>query len=139
MKIDTHEIMNGSRDGQTVWICHYNRPDMRKKALRNLPPTMVLVRSNLDLPSNKKVYYSQSHFVPIGSSGKPLSRIISPVDNTGYRSRCGNEVHVFDNEEDCNEAWNSQLKDHCEVLDLFIENSSKHWEDEKAELLKAVR
>lgn len=138
MKIVTQAVQDGMHNGKTVWICHYNRPDMDKKALRNLPPTKVLIRNNTELPENKKVYYSLSHFSPLNKNGEPTSKVISPVDNTGYRSRSGNPLHVFDNEEECINSWNAQLNSHCGVLDDLIANSTKHWKNEKAELLKAV-
>lgn len=96
--------------GKIVWICHYLRPDFTKKPLRNIQPTRVIIRDISELPKNKRIYYSDVFFSPISESGKIASRIISPVDNTGYRSYAGNEIHIFDNEKECVESWNSQLQ-----------------------------
>lgn len=139
MRIETKEIMDGGHIGKIVWICHYNRPDMNKKALRNVPPTEVIVRSNEELPKNKTVYYSENHFSPIKADGKPASKVISPVDNTGYRSLSGNPLYVFDNEDECNAMWNTQLANHFVELDKLIANAASHWESEKSELLKQVK
>jgi hypothetical protein len=98
-----------------------------------------LVRSNEELPKGKKIYYSQSHFCAIGTNGNVTSKILSPVDNTGYRSHSGNPLHVFDNEADCNEAWNEQMKAHINRLDDLIKNAAKHWEDEKRMLVSSIR
>lgn len=102
--------------GSIVWICHYNRPDLNKKPLRNLPPTKVIVMANYNLPEGKRVYYSQNHFRAIGKNGEATKKVISPVDNTGFRSNCGNELHVFDNEADCIKSWNEQIDECCSRL-----------------------
>jgi len=64
MRYDTKEVRDGKLDGEIVWICHYHRPYLRKKPLRNVPPTKVLIRPLSDLPENKTVYYSHSFFSP---------------------------------------------------------------------------
>jgi hypothetical protein len=69
MSLDINKMRNGGMDGKIVWICHYNRPDMNKKPLRNIPPTQVIIRSNDELPKGKKIYYSQSHFSVLNKSG----------------------------------------------------------------------
>ncbi len=139
MEIDISTIQNGTWDGRHVWVCHYNRPDLQKKPLRNLPPTKVLVVSNDDLPDNKTVYYSQSHFRPFNKKGVPKAQIISPVDNTGFRSRQGNPVHVFDNEQDCIDSWNDQIDEHIIQVDIRIENAANYWISEKAKLTGMIK
>jgi len=134
MRIDTKKIMGGQLVGDIVWICHYHRPDMQKKALRNVPPTKVIVRDNSELPKNKRVYYSKNHFSPLNKSGDPTAKVISPVDNTGYRSRSGSMLYVFDNEAECIAEWNKQLFNHIEVIDELIAGAAKHWQDEKDKL-----
>jgi hypothetical protein len=139
MRIYTKTIRDGCHIGEIVWICHYNRPDLHKKALRNVPPTKVMVMDNAILPKNKTVYYSDTHFAPIGKSGEPTKKVISPVDNTGFRSRCGNELFVFTTEEECIKEWNDQLEEHCGRLDVIIANAAKYWKDDKATLLAAMK
>lgn len=131
MKIETTSIREGRHIGSIVWVCHYNRPDLDKKPLRNVAPTEVIVRSIDDLPHSKTVYYSETFFSPIGKSGKPLSTIISPVDNTGYRSRHGNELHVFTGEAECKDAWNDQLAECIEMIDKQIAEAADFWIREK--------
>lgn len=109
MQIETKEVREGLHDGKTVWICHYNQPSLDKKPLRHVKPTRCLVCPNEELPKNKRVYYSKSHFRPLNVIGNKLSNVLSPVDNTGYRSSIGNELFVFDNEQECVECYNSQV------------------------------
>lgn len=135
MRIDTQEIMGGSRNSEIVWICHYHRPDMNKKPLRNIPPTRVIVRSNSELPKNKSVYYSASHFSPLSKNGAPLAKVISPVDNTGYRSRSGTPLLVFDNERDCNKSWNEQMVKCVDEVNDLIKSAANSWISEKKKLI----
>lgn len=109
MKISTKEVRNGQHTGKVVWVCHYLQPGLLKKPLRNVPPTEVQIVCNEQLPKNKTVYYSEVHFRQV-KNGKVLSKVISPVDNTGHRMHCGNELHVFDSEAECIEQWNSEVK-----------------------------
>jgi hypothetical protein len=134
MKIETSEVREGSHNGETVWICHYLRPDLAKKALRNLPPTEVIVRCNSELPKNKRVYYSISHFSPIGKSGQPLSKVISPVDNTGYRMISGNELFVFSTKAECIEEWNNQVGEACAEIAKCELTAAKSWRDQREDL-----
>jgi len=135
MEIDTQKVMNGAHIGEIVWICHYHRPDMNKKPLRNIPPTRVIVRSNDDLPKNKTIYYSYTHFCPINESGKRLSKFISPVDNTGFRSKSGTPLYIFDDEQECNDKWNSQIEDHAKILNNLVVSSADFWIEQKNNLL----
>ncbi len=114
--MNTKEIREGKHNGKTVWICHYHRPYLGDKPLRCVPPTKVLVRSNSELPKNKNIYYSQSHFVVLNKKGLPLKKILSPVDNTGYRSRSGTPLFTFDNERDCEISWNEQIDEHLKAF-----------------------
>ena len=105
----TKEVQQGKMNGETVWVCHYNQPDLNKKPLRNVPPTKCLVVCNDELPKNKTVYYSKSHFKPIGKNGNATSKVISPVDNTGYRMSEGNPLNTFATEAECISKWNEEL------------------------------
>tara|TARA_R110000851_G_scaffold104432_1_gene222143 strand:- start:42 stop:461 length:420 start_codon:yes stop_codon:yes gene_type:complete len=136
MRIETKSVRDGKYLGKNVWICHYHRPDMQKKPLRNIPPTKVLIRSIDDLPKGKKVYYSEVFFSPLNKKGEPLAKVISPVDNTGYRGYCGNELYIFNNEKECNEHWNNQLNNYFVKLDELIFTASDDWRKQKEELLK---
>ena len=139
MKIETREVMNGLRDGEQVWICHYLRPDLDKKPLRNVPPTLVQVVNNSSLPKNKRVYYSASHFLPVAKNGSLKSTVISPVDNTGYRSMSGNPLNVFDSEQECIECWNEELSEVMRRLDDMIANSQAAWQHQKNETFSLKR
>jgi len=134
MKLETKEIRGGKYLGKHVWICHYNRPDMQKKPLRNLKPVKVLIRSIDELPENKKIYYSKVFFSPLNKKGEPLAKYISPVDNTGYRGYCGNELYVFNNEKECKEHWNTQLNNYFVKLDELIFTAADNWRSQKEDL-----
>lgn len=139
MRIKTKEVRDGKHVGEKVWICHYHRPDEQKKPLRNIPPTEVVVVDNDELPKNKKVYYSESHFRPLNKKGAVMSRIISPVDNTGFRMRCGNELFVFTTEQECISEWNEQIMQHMTALDPIIKSAAQRWQNEKDALGKMLQ
>ena len=103
MQIDIKDVTEGRYDGKEVYICDYRLGDggILKKPIRNLPPQKVLVRSNDELPKNKTIYYSNSHFVKLKSNGLPSSAVIPVFDNTGYRMYSGVPVKIFDNMDEC--------------------------------------
>lgn len=138
MNINTTEVRDGLHTGKEVWVCHYLRPDVYKNPLRNVPPTKVLIKCNTELPKNKRGYYSKVHFAPISNKGKVLARVISPVDNTGFRSRCGNELHVFTEEAECVEAWNNQIDRACFDLETQELKAAKQWKSQR-EALEATK
>jgi hypothetical protein len=139
MKITTEEIRNGNHTGKTVWICHYNRPNLSNKALRNVPPTKAIICSNTDLPASKRIYYSENHFRPLNKKGEPMAKYISPVDNTGYRSTPGIELFVFTTEAECNAEWNNQLTECIKHIDVEIKDSAAAWIAQKDGLLAAFK
>lgn len=106
MKIE--DIMAGKLNGRKVWICDIRYDNYSEKPIRHVSPQEVMVRSNSE--TKKRVYYSESHFVALNKKGEPVnSKIYSPVDNTGYRSRSGTPLQVFDNEADCRKAYTKQV------------------------------
>jgi hypothetical protein len=107
MKIDYKEVIDSRMDGEYVWICDYRYNDIHKKAIRNIKPQKVLVRSNRE--TNKRIYYSESHFLGLNKKSLPLkSKIIPVFDNTGYRSFTGVPVKIFDNEDECRRCYKAQ-------------------------------
>ena len=105
----TKKVQNGELDGSILWVSQYSQPDIDKKPLRSVPPTKCIVKSNDKLPKGKTVYYSKSHFVALGKNDCETKKIISPVDNTGFRLRQGNPINTFENESDCIKSWNEDL------------------------------
>lgn len=119
MQIDIKEITYGDKwVGKIIWICDYRRPDLSKKAIRHVPPTEVMVVSNNELPSNKKVYYSENHFVKLNAKGQPTKNVIAIYDNTGFRSFTGVPLNAFDDRQECIEKYN-------ELADVIIEDLNK--------------
>ena len=98
-----------SHIGSVVWVCDYRLNDNALlKPMRSVKPTLVQVFSNKDLPSNKRVYYSNCHF-NVMKRGKVSSQIIVPFDNTGHRSYTGVSLNIFDTEEECVDCFRDQI------------------------------
>jgi len=97
--INIKDIASGSLDGKIVWICDLRYNDYRKKPIRHIKPTRVLIRSNKE--TDKIFYYSNSHFVELKVNGQPKSKMHSLFDNTGYREFKGVEVNCFYTEKEC--------------------------------------
>ena len=133
--MNTSEIMNEHHIGETVWVCHYNIPDLHKKPLRNVPPTKCIVMSISANPPSKKVYYSSTYFAPVNKKGDPTKKVISPVDNTGYRSLSGAPLFVFSNESDCISEWNRQIADHKAMVEHEISTAADRWKNELSALI----
>ncbi len=133
------DIRNGKMNGKIVWVCHYNRPDLAKKPLRNVPPTRVIVRNNDELPKKKNVYYSDSFFSPLNKNDEPTAKIIVPFDNTGYRSFPGNPLHIFDNQKDCEQAWNDDVIEVTVRLNERIANIVNELQDELSATTKLLK
>ena len=94
-------------EGDKIWICDYRFKNRYvDKPIRHIKPTKVMIRSNSDLPKNKRIYYSDWHFNGLNKADEPLkSKIIAPFDNTGYRQFTGTPVHVFLTEEEAQEHY----------------------------------
>lgn len=94
--------------GEHVYICDYRFNSIDDKPIRHIQPMKVVVCSNDDLPKNKRVYYSDIHFRPVGENDKIQSRIIAPFDNTGYRAYTGVSLNIFYDEKECKEFYRQQ-------------------------------
>lgn len=115
-KIDVKDISSGSMNGELVWVCDYRRPDLHKKAARNVPVQKVLVVSSDDL--NQKIYYSNSAFLKLNKNGLATKQVVKLFDNTGFRTYAGVPLNVFDNESECVACWNRQIGDVVESINL---------------------
>lgn len=111
MKIDVTEICHGKWNNKEIWICDFRQVSAGTKPIRNIKPQKAQVLSNDLIESKKTIYYSKSHLRPIGASGKVLSKIISPVDNTGYRSKSGVHINAFTTEDECRECFREQVQE----------------------------
>lgn len=127
--VDLKQVTDGQLNGARVWVCQYNQPDLYKKPLRNMPPTEMMVVSNEALPKNKKIYYSASHLSPLNKKGEPLSRVVSIFDNTGFRGRTGDSLHIFTNREACVKQWHADLKAVDTQIEEQIKSATKMWQD----------
>jgi hypothetical protein len=125
MKYVTKEIREGQHTGKIVWVCSYSQPDIDKKALRNTPPTECLIMPVSE--TTKRVYYSENYFAPIGANGQTTKKVISPVDNTGFRSNPGNEIDVFSTKQECIDEWNRQVTAVSERMKSYAEQARRIW------------
>lgn len=111
MKLENKDL----KDKDIVFICDYRYSDFNNKPIRSVPPSKVLVRSNSNLPKNKSIYYSDTHFIALNKKDEETSKIIAPFDNTGFRSRTGECVKIYSTLEECTTAYNNLvLKAHNE-------------------------
>lgn len=123
--VNIQDIREGKLDGNILYICdlRYNSAD--NKPIRHIKPTKVIVVSNKE--TNKRIFYSESHFKKIGKNDKPIGSPISLFDNTGYRSYAGEPVEVFNTLEECESRYN-------ELVDIAVEKLTK-FRDSQYELL----
>jgi len=136
MEINFKQVRDGHSDGLILWVCHFNQPYLKNKPIRKVPPTKVMVCSNTELPENKRVYYSNSHFVPLNKNGDKLKRIIALADNTSNRYSSGEPLFIFDNECECRAKWDEQINKHIERVDQYLKDERVQWESEKIKLKK---
>jgi hypothetical protein len=96
--------------GDEVWITDFRHNDINESPIRHIKPTRVVIYDNSSLPKGKTIYYSSFHFREIGKTGKILTKIISPYDNTGYRSRTGDSLHIFLTEDEADKKYAEQCR-----------------------------
>lgn len=124
MKVEASEVAKGMLNGRTLWVCDYRYNDITDKPIRSIVPTKVIVKSNTELPKNKSIYYSDSHFVKM-SGEKETSTIIPLFDNTGYRSRTGTPLNIFTEEDECKKFFNRQLDKANEEVTVWLESMKR--------------
>lgn len=94
--------------GKMVWICDYRaNADPTKKPIRGIEPTPVVVTDAKE--TNKTIYYSPIYFRPV-KNGHIMSKVIAPMDNTGYRGYTGESVNIFYTVEDCVKCYREQVR-----------------------------
>lgn len=109
--------------GKMVWICDYRaNADPTKKPIRGIEPTPVVVTDAKE--TNKTIYYSPIYFRPV-KNGHIMSKVIAPMDNTGYRGYTGESVNIFYTVEDCVKCYREQVRQANEI-----------YEKEKARIIK---
>jgi len=133
MRIPIEEVKDGRRDGEIVWVCDYRIPDLNKKAIRAVHPTRTVILNESETSSN--IYYSKSYFAPLDSKGKAKRTVISPADNTAYRSYPGIPLHVFTTEEECNDCYNEQCNVIIAAIDKKLASIVDELETQKQEIL----
>ena len=102
------DFLSGKLVGQLVWITDYRlNKEFHKKPIRNIKPTLVLVRHNSE--TNKTIHYSNYHFVKLKANGEPSKTVISCYDNTGYRAYTGEPVKIFKTEQEAIDSYNQDV------------------------------
>lgn len=136
--IEIEKITDGSMNGKTVWICHYNQPDLNKKPLRNIPPTKVIIRPKEEYPKSRTLYYSESFFSPIHTDGSVLKKYYSPGDNTGFRYRPPNFVSASYSRLDIEKVWSDQIIDVIDRVQIEIDTAASDWTDMQKDLRSKI-
>lgn len=93
-----------------------------------------MVFNNDDLPPNKRVYYSDHHFRPLGKKGEPISTVIAPYDNTGYRTYTGISLNIFFNEKECKDFYVNQCKVNIQRIEEAKIRSSQYFDQKISEI-----
>lgn len=138
MKFDTKEIARGEHNEKIVWICDLRYNDYRKKPIRHVKPTKVLIRSNKE--SDKTFYYCDSHFVELNKNDQPKKKTHSLYDNTGFRSYKGVPVNCFETEAECIEYYKKLCQEVVDGYELFKKSFFTHIThiDQKMEEYKKI-
>lgn len=120
--------------GKMVWICDYRaNEDPKKKPIRNIEPTPVVVTDAKE--TSKDIYYSPVYFRPV-KNGKVLSKVIAPMDNTGFRCHTGESVNIFYTVEDCVKCYREQVRQAKAVYEEELARITKLF-DERIKKLDA--
>lgn len=136
MQIDIKKLTQTSEYvGQIFWICDIRQPDLTKKPIRHVKAQPAMLRSNSDLPKNKRLYYSENHFVKLNAKGSPTSTVIPIYDNTGYRSFTGTAINVFDNKEECLKFYNEQIDTIVKDIEAYISSFTDSLNGQKNNLI----
>ncbi|WGT37724.1 hypothetical protein QH639_18060 [Lysinibacillus sp. 1 U-2021] len=109
MNFNQFLLENETVIGKQIWITDYRR-GKSGGYVRHVPPTLVEVTCNSELPKNKRVYYSNYHFRKV-KNGKVMKEIHAPYDNTGYRSYTGVSVNIFYTYEEAVQKYNEQIEE----------------------------
>ena len=139
MKYNIKNITTGGMNGKIVYISHFNKPDFDKKPIRNLSPRKVIILSNSELPKNKKIYYSESHFRAVNKAEKVLSTVYPVFDNTGDRARTGEPVNVYSTIEECILDYNCDVRDAYNSMQLYLKSRLKSIDKEMENLLVELK
>jgi len=120
MNFNQFLLENETVIGKQIWIVDYRR-GKSGGYVRHVPPTLVKVTCNSELPKNKRVYYSDYHFRKV-KNGKVSKEILAPYDNTGYRSYTGVSVNIFYTYEEAAKKYNEQIEEIIYLYNNEIKN-----------------
>lgn len=144
MKIDINDVVDGSNyRGKILFVCDYRKELINKKAIRHVKPTKIIVLTSEDFINAGKdyptVYYSNVAFVTLNKKDEPVySKVISPFDNTGYRSFSGIGLMIFDNLDECIEEYNNQVQTVLDMYEREIRDCTKRLMQEHSEISNLI-
>lgn len=125
MRIEIEKILDGSYLWAELWVCDLRFHNYSQKPIRHVKPQLVVVRSNEE--TNITTYYSDYHFA-IKSKDGYKKAIIKVFDNTGFRAYTGVALAVFDNEIECKEFYQQQVKECREGFALYLQELQKDFD-----------
>ena len=85
--------------------------------------------------TSKDIYYSPVYFRPV-KNGKVSSKVIAPMDNTGFRCHTGESVNIFYTVEDCVKCYREQVRQAKAVYEEELARITKLF-DERIKKLDA--
>lgn len=115
MKIEIEQLTDSTAlVGEIFWICDFRRPDLTKKPIRNVRPTMAMVVDRTE--AKKRIYYSNTYFSLVNKNGERIkSSEIAIFDNTRFNRE---PINVFDSKNECIKFYNAQCD---EVINRLTE------------------
>ena len=132
-KIDAGEVM----ENDLVWVMGYHRLRPLEKSTRHVPPMLVQIRSNREIPSNRNALASGYHFRPCGNHGRVLPRVIlayESADNVFSSRKDHGSLSFFFTEDEAREAYVAA----AEVVKKQITEAQNRAEDEFLAMLSEV-
>ena len=96
------------------WVCDFRHETVLEKPIRHVAPAKVKASvvgpDNHALRKGRSIYYANHFFQEYGKTGKLLSKIIAPYDNTGFRSNTGGSINIFLTERECKAHYIEQCE-----------------------------
>ena len=118
--------------GDLMWVTGYYQNKPIANPSRHVPPTLVQVTSNTELPAIRKIPSGGYHFRPWGKSGKVLSRVILPYEGAVailWNSGDSGSLDIFLLEKEAKAAYVAAAYavklDIAKVLDAAVKNCAR--------------
>lgn len=106
MKVDTDDIIKGKHDGEQLWICHYQHPNIMTRAARSIEPQLSEVVPYTH-PSNPMKHRKESMF--LSKSGKNAGKLIKVVATNTSADVDDRTLFVFTSKNEAVDKWNESI------------------------------